>query len=167
MTMSKYLCIAAGLALGAAACFEPGARPEPAALPAAYQLRVAASDTAPKAGDTVHVRVTFSATHLVTIGSFTGRVDFDATALRFVREETLTDGVNRISNPGDGDVRFAGISAKGFNGPVITDLVFVALQSGPRVAQSLGLVITQLGTTDAADMRRELSVSSPARRVTP
>lgn len=157
--------VAIGLLLASAACFEPSARPDPVTSPAPYQLRVVASDSTPKVGDTVHVRVLFSATRSVAIGSFTGRIDFDPAALRFIREQALTDGVNRLSNPEDGDVRFAGISAKGFSGPVVSEFVFVATQGGERALENLGLVITQLGTTGAVDMRRDLMVSSPGRRV--
>jgi hypothetical protein len=163
----SFRAAAIGLVLVSVACVEPKPRPDPVLAPAAYQLSLVASDDAPKLGDTVHVRVAFHATHSVAIGSFTGRVDFDPSALRFVRESLLDDGVSRVSNPGDGDVRFAGMSAKGFSGPVISDFVFVATAAGTRATQSLRLVLTQLGTTDAADLRRYLSVTSPARRNVP
>ena len=47
------------------------------------------------------------------IGSFTGRLRYDPTALAFDREETLSDGTMRASNPESGSVRVAGASMSG------------------------------------------------------
>lgn len=47
------------------------------------------------------------------IGSFTGRLRFDPTALVFVGDESPADGTLRASNPGAGEIRVAGASATG------------------------------------------------------
>lgn len=47
------------------------------------------------------------------IGSFTGRLRFDPAALSYDREESLSDGTMRASNPETGSVRVAGASLSG------------------------------------------------------
>jgi hypothetical protein len=47
------------------------------------------------------------------IGSFTGRLRYDQTALEYGGEVATTDGTLRAVNPGSGEVRVAGASAAG------------------------------------------------------
>lgn len=47
------------------------------------------------------------------IGSFTGRLRYDQTALEYVGEVAINDGTLRAVNAGPGDVRVAGASAAG------------------------------------------------------
>jgi hypothetical protein len=49
------------------------------------------------------------------IGSFTGRLKFDAAALAYDSEVTLSDGTTRAANPGVGEVRVAGASMTGID----------------------------------------------------
>jgi hypothetical protein len=53
------------------------------------------------------------------IGSFTGRLLFDPTALFYDGEVPFSDGTDRASNPGDGVIRVAGAS---LNGVDVTNL---------------------------------------------
>jgi hypothetical protein len=49
------------------------------------------------------------------IGSFTGRLIYDASALAFDGEVSLGDGTSRASNPGTGEIRVAGASMTGID----------------------------------------------------
>jgi hypothetical protein len=49
------------------------------------------------------------------IGSFTGRLIYDASALAYDGEVSLGDGTNRASNPGNGEIRVAGASMSGID----------------------------------------------------
>ena len=49
------------------------------------------------------------------IGSFTGRLIYDASVLAFDGEVPLGDGTSRASNPGTGEIRVAGASMTGID----------------------------------------------------
>jgi len=49
------------------------------------------------------------------IGSFTGRLIFDAAALAYDGEVALGDGTTRAANPGTGEIRVAGASLSGID----------------------------------------------------
>jgi len=49
------------------------------------------------------------------IGSFTGRLIYDASALAYDGEVTLSDGTSSASNPGTGEIRVAGASMTGID----------------------------------------------------
>lgn len=49
------------------------------------------------------------------IGSFTGRLIYDASVLAFDGEMTLSDGTSRASNPRTGEIRVAGASMTGID----------------------------------------------------
>ena len=49
------------------------------------------------------------------IGSFTGRLIYDASVLAYDGEVALGDGTSRASNPGTGEIRVAGASMSGID----------------------------------------------------
>ena len=104
--------IVAGAALAAAACTEPRradqAKPAPSLQPEA-RLELSDSVAAPGTEISVTVRVLGA-----RLASMTARLTYDSSGVRFVREESISDGATRVANPQPGLVRFAAIAPNGF-----------------------------------------------------
>jgi hypothetical protein len=67
------------------------------------------------------------------IGSFTGRLIYDPSALAYDGEVSLGDGTSRASNPGTGEIRVAGASMSGID---VTQLGAFRFK---RIATTLGV----------------------------
>ncbi len=105
-------CVAIALAIAASGCHE-------------YRSVVPTVDQPASRSITPRIDVTSSGTSAVItlaldvqgdvgkIGSFTGRLHFDPAGLAYDDEVVLSDGTLRASNPGVGEIRFAGASAAG------------------------------------------------------
>ena len=118
--------VAATIAISA--CTEPHAAGPATSTPSpALEARLELSDSAPRAGDTLAVRVRLHGSLATKIVSFTGRVAYDSTALRYVADVPSADGATRVTNPVPGLIRSAGVSAGGFGGGVLVEYRFVVV----------------------------------------
>ena len=81
------------------------------------------------------------------IGSYTGRLHFDPTALAWVKDVEINDGL-RVTNPGGaatGEIRFAGAAASGFNDLSLYHGEFMVKKTG-----YVGVLKTQIEELSAA-----------------
>jgi hypothetical protein len=121
MSNSRIIRLAAVLFAGAAACTEPRTMARGLAPAPELDAHLAWSDSSAAVGSMVTATVQLSGSAASTIASFTARVSFDSTALRFVDETPIADGATRVSNPRPGLLRVAGVSLEGFaNTPLYT-----------------------------------------------
>lgn len=80
----------------------------------------------------VYVRMQVGTESQSKIGSYTGRLRFDPEVLTWVQDNQINDGL-RVTNPsgaGEGDIRFAGASAAGFNDPALYQGEFEVRKAG-------------------------------------
>ncbi|MBI4420600.1 MAG: hypothetical protein HY560_07215 [Gemmatimonadetes bacterium] len=79
----------------------------------------------------VYIRAQLGTGTQTKIGSYTGLLRYDAAALAWVRDQEINDGL-RVSNPkaGDGEIRFAGATATGFNDLLLYAGEFEVKKSG-------------------------------------
>lgn len=153
------------LALGAIscglACTEPTARRTPAAAVPVLEARLALSDSAPGPGTAVRVFVQLTGEQSSDVASFTGRLRYDRTALRFVAESPIDDGATRISNPTPGIVRVGAIAASGFRTGTLAAFDFLVLRANGT--RSLALDVDEMHSTARRDVTASLRVLDGTR----
>lgn len=103
----------------------PGEPPPPAA---GLQAFIQVDNDRAQVGDQVHVwvKVQIGGETDARLGSYTGRLRYDPTALRFESETKINDGM-RVTNPDGaptGDVRFAGAAPAGFQNLTLYEATF-------------------------------------------
>ncbi|HJQ10340.1 MAG TPA: cohesin domain-containing protein [Gemmatimonadaceae bacterium] len=92
-----------------------------------------------------------------TIGSFTMRLNYDASTLRFEGELPTTDNALRALNATNGLLRFAGANAKGFTDSQLASYKFVVLK--PNAARTLSLVIDEMHMLTRVDAKSSLTIA--------
>jgi hypothetical protein len=147
------LCLAAA-AMVVAACTEP--RSAPIAPSQTLEAKLELSDSAPHAGESLLVRIRLDGPNAAKIVSFTGRVSYDSTALRYVSESPLADGGTRVSNPASGLIRSAGVSANGFADGLLMEYRFVVVN--PRGVSRLLLGIDELHDQSHVDASKNVVI---------
>jgi hypothetical protein len=91
------------------------------------------------------------------VGSYTAKINYDATALRFDTEIAISDQALRASNPSPGLVRVAGAAASGFTGGRLASYRFVVLRANS--ARSLSLVVDEMHMITRLDAKTGLIVA--------
>jgi cohesin domain-containing protein len=117
------------------------------------------SDLTPPVGGSLVVSVQAIAT-TGTIGSYTARINYDSTALRFDAEAQMNDQALRATNPAPGRLRFAGASSTGFKDGRLASYKFVVLRA--NAAKTLSLRIDEIHMVTRVDASSNLTVA-PAR----
>jgi hypothetical protein len=116
------------------------------------------SSKTPNPGERIEVSINaLRAANESKIGSYTFRVSFDTTALRFVEAGKETDGMvmaNRVSNA----ILVAGASGSGFTASHLATLRFDVVD--PRAIETLSLAVVDLTATDFASQARTTVVDS-------
>jgi len=149
-----------GVALGA--CRETRsapALPSSALLPRdSSELRLVVADTAPAVGSAVRVAAMyFGGDTSMRAASFTARIAYDMSALRYDGEVPLADGAMRAANATGAELRIAGASARGFESPELFVATFTVLRGG--ALESLRLRVDELHDVSARDLRASSRVS--------
>jgi len=139
----------------AAACTEPR-RAEPAKTAPSPQAeaRLELSDSVAAPGTEVDVTVRVVGARLA---SMTARLSYDSTGIRFVREQSVSDGATRVANPQPGLVRFAAIAPNGFADGRVYTLRF-------SVVRSSALRSFQLSTDEAHSITQANLVPALTRK---
>ncbi len=114
------------------------------------------SDSAPPVGGVLVVSVQALAEQGI-VGSYTAKINYDATALRFDGEIAIADQALRASNPSPGLVRFAGAAAAGFTGGRLASYRFVVLRANS--ARTLSLVVDEMHMITRLDAKTGLIVA--------
>ncbi len=116
-----------------------------------------------EAGDDSTLAVVLKVTPNATaarIGSVTASIDFDTTALHFLRDDSPTDHTIRAALADRGRVRLATASADGLDPNIIARLRF-AIRSASRVRAALptlALQIIEMHSIDAVDAKPSVTV---------
>lgn len=123
-----------------AGCTEPRRPDQSRTAPSPQpEARIELSDSVAAPGTEIDVTVRVVGARLA---SMTGRLSYDSSGLRFVREDASTDGATRVVNPQPGLIRFAAIAPAGFADGRVYTLRFA-------VTRSSGLRTFQLSTDEA------------------
>jgi hypothetical protein len=138
-------------------CTEPVAS-KPVVMPVkTMEAQLILSDSAAAAGRMVDVYAQITASTPEMVGSYTARIRYDTTALRYEQEIAIADDALRATNATSGLLRFAGAAPKGLAGGRLAGYRFLVLR--PSATQSLQLVIDEMHTvarTNAASQLRSM-----------
>lgn len=154
--------IAMAIVLVGAACADEPTRPDPLPPPPPQGVDafVIADNLHATPGQTVTISVIVrSADANVKVGSYTGRLHFNAASLQYKAEVAINDGL-RVANPngaGAGEIRFAGASATGFANLTLYSATFTV--KSPGWARELTLQMEELSAA------RSLTNLSPKLQV--
>ncbi|MEP6494909.1 MAG: hypothetical protein ABJF01_19640 [bacterium] len=147
-----------------AACTEPRTPQRTTVASPALEARLELSDSLPRAGSEITVRVLLRGDAAAKIASFTERLSYDTAGLRYVDEVALTDGATRVSNPAPGLIRSAGMHAGGFTNGVLAEYKFVVVD--PAAVRRLSLVLDELHELNHTDASKSVHVAqNPAMRI--
>ncbi|MDB4869605.1 MAG: hypothetical protein JWL97_609 [Gemmatimonadales bacterium] len=127
----------------------------------AVKAALVLSDSAPAVGGALLVTVQAVADQ-GTVGSYTAKINYDATALRFDGEVAMSDQALRVSNPSPGLIRLAGAAAAGFTGGRLASYKFVVLRANS--ARTLSLVVDEMHMITRLDAKTGLIVAPNSTR---
>ena len=146
--MSRRLtsCCAA-LIVAAAACTEQASTASPV-VQRVQPARLVLTDSSAAVGASVDVFADAVLPANGVVGSFTARIRFDSTSLRFDGELPLDDGAMRASNASPGMLRVAGAAQAGFANGRLAAYRFVVLRANG--ARTLALTMDELHTVERA-----------------
>ncbi len=143
-------------ALGSIACSD-GNRSRLVENPVpAVEAALILSDSAPPVGASLVVSVQALATE-GAVGSYTARLSYDPSALRYDNEVALEGNGIRASNPQPGLIRFAGAAPTGFAGGRLASYSFVVLRANS--ARTLSLAVDEMHMITSVDAKPVLRVA--------
>jgi hypothetical protein len=148
--------VIAACALSIAACSETYRSAVVENAAPAVEAVLVVSDPSPPVGGPLVVSVQTNSNQGI-VGSYTARIKYDSTALRFDGEIPIGDKAMRAVNPTGGLVRFAGAAADGFADGRLATYRFVALRSNS--AKTLSLVVDELHMITRVDVKNALTVA--------
>lgn len=122
----------------------------------AVKAALVLSDSAPPVGGALVVSVHALADQ-GTVGSYTAKISYDATALRFDGEVAISDQALRASNPSPGLIRLAGAAASGFGDGRLASYRFVALRANS--VRTLSLAVDEIHMITRLDAKTGLIVA--------
>jgi hypothetical protein len=161
MSARIRLSIVAVAAVAAIACDDERAETPTAPVgvgPNEISAYIAASNASPSTGDRVTISIRARRGSAVgPIGSFTLRLDYDATRLRFVESARSARGMVLANGAVAGIVRGAGASSDGFTDDELLTSTFDVL--GADALASLRLDVTELNSVKFEDQRASMRVA--------
>jgi hypothetical protein len=149
------LVVAPALTLLAVACSENRSSLVENPAPA-VEAALVLSDSAPPVSAVLLVSVQANSNQ-GTVGSFTARISYDPTALRYDGEIPIADTGMRASNAAPGFIRFAGAAASGFTDGRLASYRFAVLRENS--ARSLSLAVDEMHMISRLDARSTLTVA--------
>lgn len=114
------------------------------------------SDAAPAPGASLVVTVQARATD-GAVGSYTAKLSYDSTALRYDGEVSIADQGLRVSNPIQGLLRFAGAAPLGFVDGRLASYRFVVLRANS--VRTLSLVVDEMHMISRLDAKPALTMA--------
>ena len=134
--------------------------------PGAVSAYIAASNTNPAPGSNVTLSVrALRGAGVAAIGSYTIRLGYDSTRLRFVESPRSAKGMVMANPAKRGLVVAAGAAAEGFTDDVLFTATFTVLQS--NALRSLELNVSELNSIAFQDQRANTYVSRGLYRAAP
>ena len=146
-------------------CNEPVASKVTSAPDPRLEAGLVLSDSTPVIGETVDVYARVSSAMPSLVASFTARIRYDTTALRYQQELPIGDGALRATNATAGLVRFAGVAAHGLPDGQLAAHRFVVLRGNSL--RSLQLVVDEMHTVTRTDAASQLRIGPARTRVAP
>ena len=143
------------VAVAAVGCTEQASTRAPATPEPTMEASLVLSRAAPAVGSTVDVFAQMATATPGLVGSYTARIRYDSTALRYQEDVPLAGQVLRATNATSGLVRFAGAAAAGVPDGRLAGFRFAVLRPGAE--RTLQLVVDEIHTVaraDAASMLR-------------
>jgi hypothetical protein len=156
----RILALVGAVSLALSACTEPVASKPVATPEKTTEAQLILSDSAPAAGRTVDVFAQITAATPEIVGSYTARLRYDTTALRYQHELVIADDALRATNATSGLLRFAGAAPKGLPSGRLAGYRFLVLRA--NAMQSLQLVVDEMHTVSRTDASSQLR-SMPTR----
>jgi hypothetical protein len=138
-------------------CTEPVASKPVVTPEKTMEARLVLSDSAVAVGRTVDVFAQITASTPEMVGSYTARIRYDTTALRYEQEIAVGGDALRATNATSGLLRFAGAAPRGLTGGRLAGYRFLVLRA--NATQGLQLVIDEMHTvarTNAASQLRSM-----------
>ncbi len=143
-----------------AACTEPNRNAMAGAeLTPVLEARLDLSDSSARPESEVSVTLQLRGTQSTQVGSFTARVAYDSTGLKFAGETTLSDAATRVANPQPGLLRVAGIAPQGFKDGKLYVVRFVVVH--PAALKSLHVFVDEIHSAAGTDVSAALAGSVP------
>ena len=141
-------------------CTEPvQSAPPKTPIDAPLEARLEPGDRSPQVGSIVRVALALKGGHASDVASFTARIAYDPTRLRYLDEVAIEDGATRVINPQHGVLRVAGIAPAGFPDGKLSVVRFTVL--GRDALSSLRLTVDEMHTATNGDVRTGLRVGDP------
>lgn len=154
--------IAMAVVLLGAGCADEPTRPDPLPPPVDQGVNayIVVDNLHAGLGQTVKISVVVRAADAnVKVGSYTGRLHFDAGSLQYKAEVAINDGL-RVANPNgaaSGEIRFAGASAAGFSDLTLYSATFTVKQA--NWTRALTLLMEELSAAKSlANLAPQLQV---------
>jgi hypothetical protein len=165
MSPFARVAVVAGLVLAANGCMEQASTKAPGTPEPTMDASLVLSSASPPAGSTVDVFAQIGTATAGVVGSFTARIRYDTTYLRYAAEIPIVDQTMRASNATNGLVRFAGASVTGVTSGRLAGYRFVVLR--PDAVRTLQLVVDELHTVARADATSMLRAAPNRVEVAP
>lgn len=131
------------------ACTEQATTKAPGTPEPTMDASLSVSNPSPEPGSTVDVFAQIGTATPGLVGSFTARIRYDSTALRYQEEIPIADGTMRATNAASGLVRFAGAATAGVPAGRLAGYRFLVLRSG--AVRTMQLVVDEIHTVTRAD----------------
>lgn len=164
--LARAIRLAAWSALaGGVACTESRVAPAVVAPTPTLEAVLELSDSAPVAGDRVIATFRLRGALAAKVASFTGRLTYDTTRLRYVDELAHADGATRVTNPAPGLVRVAALRANGLTDGVVAQYHFEVVD--PRALMEMRVGVDEIHSIDRADLSRSVTGSPSVGAVRP
>ena len=136
------------------ACTEPNHAAVAATPAPVLEAMLDVSDSSARPPALVTVTLQLRGNARASVASFTARVAYDATALRFESDSVIADNATRVSNPQPGLVRVAGIAPQGFQDGTLYAARFTVLDA--RGVSTLRLIVDEMHNTARNDVAASL-----------
>ena len=159
-TLATWVVLALGLA-----CTESRVAPAVVAPTPTLDAVLDLSDSAPAAGERVIATLRLRGALAAKVASFTGRVTYDTTRLRYAGELARTDGATRITNAGAGLVRVAALRVNGLSDGIVAQYQFDVVD--PRALMEMRVGVDEIHSLDRADLSRSVTATPSAGAVRP
>jgi len=130
-------------------CTEQASTKAPSTPEPTMDASLVLSNSSPAVGSSVDVYAQIGATTAGLAASFTARIRYDSTALRYQAEIPIADQTLRATNATSGLIRFAGAATAGVTSGRLAAFRFVVLRADG--ARTLQLTIDELHTVARAD----------------
>ena len=157
--------VTAGVMAALAGCTEQASTKAAATPEPTMDASLVLSSASPPAGSTVEVFAQVGSATAGLVGSYTARIRYDTTYLRFQSEIPIPDQTMRATNATSGLVRFAGAATAGVTSGRLAGYRFYVLRND--AVRTLQLVVDEVHTVARVDGASMLRIAPTRVEVAP